>query len=129
MCKGIAFFCCCFLCFFVNAQKKNEQFEISIKKIVSPIKIDGQMDEADWFNAAAAKDFYMVLPMDTSMAKVRTEVRMAYDDKHLYLLAVCYTALPGPYMVESLRRDFAFGKNDNFLLLKIRNKFSSVSVK
>ena len=74
------------------------------------------MDEADWFNASPAKDFYMVLPMDTSMANVRTEVRMAYDDKHLYLIAVCYTALPGPYMVESLRRDFAFGKNDNFLL-------------
>jgi hypothetical protein len=58
----------------------------------------------------------MVLPMDTSAAKVRTEVRMSYDGKHLYLLAVCYHALPGPYYVESLRRDFNFGKNDNFLL-------------
>jgi hypothetical protein len=41
---------------------------------------------------------------------------MAYDDRNIYLSAVCYHALPGPYYVESLRRDFAFGKNDNFLL-------------
>jgi len=47
---------------------------------------------------------------------VRTEVKMTYDDDKLYLLAICYHALPGPYIVESLRRDFNFGKNDNFLL-------------
>jgi hypothetical protein len=41
---------------------------------------------------------------------------MSYDGKHLYLSAVCYHAVPGPYYVESLRRDFNFGKNDNFLL-------------
>jgi hypothetical protein len=32
------------------------------------------------------------------------------------LLAVCFKPSPGPYFVESLRRDFSFGKNDNFLL-------------
>jgi hypothetical protein len=58
----------------------------------------------------------MVLPMDTSKAKVRTEVRMTYDENNLYLLATCFHLLPGRYFVESLRRDFAFGKNDNFLL-------------
>lgn len=58
----------------------------------------------------------MVLPMDTSRARVRTDVRMTYDSKNLYLIAVCYQAVPGPYFVESLRRDWAFGKNDNFLL-------------
>ena len=74
------------------------------------------MDDEAWGQTDVAKDFFAVLPMDTSFAIVKTEVRMTYDDQHLYLLAVCYHLLPGPYMVESLRRDFAFGKNDNFLL-------------
>ena len=74
------------------------------------------MDEAAWLEANVASDFFMVLPMDTSMAKVRTEVRMTYDDQNLYLIATCFHLLPGRYFVESLRRDFVFGKNDNFLL-------------
>ena len=61
------------------------------------------------------KDFSMILPMDTSLAHVKTEVRMMYDADFLYLSAVCYDGMPGPYMVESLRRDFSFTKNDNFI--------------
>jgi hypothetical protein len=98
------------------AQKKNESYQLPLHRTSFPIRIDGEADEPAWQEAAVATDFFMVLPMDTSAAKVRTEVRMRYDSKHLYLLAVCYHAVPGPYYVESLRRDFNFGKNDNFLL-------------
>ncbi|GAA4432685.1 hypothetical protein GCM10023188_21340 [Pontibacter saemangeumensis] len=98
------------------AQKKNEAFQLPIRKTTLPVKIDGVMDEAAWQETAVADDFFMVLPMDTSKARVRTEVRMTYDDQNLYLIAHCYKAVPGTYFVESLRRDFEFGKNDNFLL-------------
>ncbi len=74
------------------------------------------MDEPAWLETEVARDFDMVLPMDTSKANVLTEVRMTHDDENLYLIAICYNGRPGPYMVESLRRDFNFGKNDNFLL-------------
>jgi len=98
------------------AQKKNEQFEYHIRKASDNILIDGRVDEQSWAEAQVATDFFMVLPMDTSKARVRTEVRMTYSDEVLYLVAVCHHALPGPYIVESLRRDFNFGRNDNFLL-------------
>lgn len=98
------------------SQKKNDAFQLHIREASSPIVIDGVMDEQAWAEAEVATDFYMMLPMDTSMAKVKTDVRMTYDQDNLYLIAINYHALPGPYMVESLRRDFAFGKNDNFLL-------------
>jgi hypothetical protein len=97
-----------------SAQKKNAQYQYNLSK-TKPILIDGIVDSA-WYNTELASNFYMVLPMDTSFAKVKTEVRMAYDEDHLYLIAICYNGLPGPYMVESLRRDFTFGRNDNFLL-------------
>lgn len=103
-------------CLGAHAQKKNDDYRIHIRKAVSPIEIDGVMDEEAWLAADRATDFFMVLPMDTSKAIVKTEVRMSFDDQNLYLIALCYNAVPGPYYVESLRRDFVFGKNDNFLL-------------
>ncbi|HUR11113.1 MAG TPA: DUF5916 domain-containing protein, partial [Flavitalea sp.] len=109
----------CFLLLFsltTVAQKKNDAYELIIRKVTSPIIIDGVLNEEAWKGAAIASNFYMVLPMDTSRAKVRTDVRMAFDDNNLYLVAECFHGMPGPYYVESLRRDFAFGKNDNFLL-------------
>jgi hypothetical protein len=96
-------------------QKHNDQYHLIIRKISAPILVDGREDEQAWSDADEATQFHMVLPMDTSRAKVRTVVKMAYDDEHIYLIAICYHALPGPYVVESLRRDFNFGKNDNFI--------------
>lgn len=114
--KIFLFFCVYFLCDVTYAQKKNASFVLPIRRASTPVKIDGKADEEAWKSSEVARDFFMVLPMDTSRAAVKTEVRMAYDNANLYLLAVCYNSLPGPYMVESLRRDFAFGSNDNFLV-------------
>nr|WP_307735121.1 DUF5916 domain-containing protein [Chitinophaga nivalis] len=100
----------------VLAQKKNDAFRLQIRKAISPVKIDGVIDEAAWKVADVTTGFHMVLPMDTSAARLRTDVRMTYDDKNLYLVVENYTPDEGPYMVESLRRDFSFLKNDNFLL-------------
>jgi len=100
---------------FVFAQKKNSAYVVHIHRSSSVINIDGVMDEDGWQRAEPAGNFRMVLPMDTSAANVSTEVRMTYDNENLYLIAICFHG-NNKYMVESLRRDFVFGKNDNFLL-------------
>lgn len=97
-------------------QKVNEKLVYSLKKINEPIKIDGFTDDSGWKDILTTTRFYAVSPMDTGYAKVLTEVKMCFDDKNLYLLAINYEKLEGTYRVESLRRDFNFGKNDNFLL-------------
>ncbi len=97
------------------AQKKNSAYQLHIHKTSSPVQIDGAIDDAAWTNTDSASNFFMVLPMDTSHARVKTSIHMTYDDQNLYILAVCYLLKPGPYMIESLRRDFVFGKNDNFI--------------
>lgn len=68
-----------------------------------------------WQKTDVAADFFMVLPQDTSNARERSEIRMTYDNKNLYLAATFYNSTSGPYYVESLRHDFSFGKNDNIL--------------
>ena len=98
------------------AQKKNEAYQLHISRATSPVVVDGLLDEPAWQTPELVTDFWMVQPMDTSRARVRTDVRMTYDATNIYLSAVCYHGrVAGPYIVESLRRDWAFAKNDNFI--------------
>lgn len=98
------------------SQKINADYRLHIQEASSQIIIDGILDEQAWKDAEVATDFFMITPMDTSFSQVRTDVRMSYDAENLYLIVVNHHAVEGPYIVESLRRDFSFGKNDNFLL-------------
>ena len=98
------------------AQKKNSSYTLNIYPVSESVRIDGIADEDVWKSAEVADNFFEVLPMDTSLARVKTEVYMTYDKYNVYLLAICYNALAGPDMVESLRRDFDFLKNDNFIV-------------
>ncbi|QOY89400.1 carbohydrate binding family 9 domain-containing protein [Paludibaculum fermentans] len=98
------------------AQKQNESYQLHIHRAPSPVVIDGSAHEPAWESADVVNNFWMVLPMDTGKANVRTDVRMMYDDKNIYLSAICFHGnVPGPFMVESLRRDWGFGNNDNFI--------------
>ena len=100
----------------VNAQKINEDFRLKIRKSTLPIKIDGVADDEAWQDTDVARDFFMVLPMDTAQANERSEIRMTYDDENIYLVGTFYKTTAGHYFVESMRRDFSFSKNDNFLV-------------
>lgn len=100
----------------LHAQKKNAAYRLHIRKTNLPVLIDGIADDEAWKNTDVANDFFMVLPMDTGKATELSEIRMTYDDKNIYLVATFYNTARGPNYVESLRRDFTFGKNDNFLL-------------
>lgn len=100
-----------------EAQKVNESFRYYIQKTDFPIIVDGRLDEPGWHNADVATDFFMITPMDTSYAELKTEVRMTYDSENLYIAVENYRSEEGvENVVESLRRDFNFGSNDNFLL-------------
>jgi hypothetical protein len=108
-----------FLCLQIGqvvGQKKNENIRYFIHKATQPIVIDGMMNDDAWTKAMVVDNFNMVLPMDTSKAQIKTEVRMTYDDQNLYLIAVCDKIGDGVDVVESLKRDWAFGKNDNFIV-------------
>ncbi len=98
------------------AQKKNNHFNYHIQRATSAIKVDGDPAEKAWQDAELVTNFYQVLPMDTSFARVQTDVKLCYDDKNLYILFINYDTLAGSYMVESMKRDWSFVRNDNDLL-------------
>lgn len=85
---------------------------LAINKASGPINIDGVIDEGTWKNAAVASNFYLNYPVDTMAAPFQTEVRAAFDEDFFYLSFVCYDD-EKPNVVQSLRRDFDWGLNDN----------------
>lgn len=94
----------------------NHNYVLHISRMAGEIALDGVIDEEAWLNADVATDFYMVMPYDTSYSSAESEIRMTYDDEALYVSLVFYDVVSGPRPVESLRRDFSFGTNDNFLM-------------
>lgn len=98
-----------------SQHNNRDQFILEIQKAQHPIVIDGILDEPDWLIADQTGDFYRVLPIDTGLATAQTTVVMTYSETYLYLGVTCYEGAQGDIIVESLRRDFSFGRNDNFL--------------
>ena len=98
-------------------QVNTKNYRLSIQKTNEKIKIDGILDEATWKNAAVAGDFFMITPVDTGKATQFSEARMSFDEENLYLSIIFFNnRTQGAYVVESLKRDFSFGKNDNFIV-------------
>lgn len=103
----------------VLAQKNSmnrDDYRLSMKFISSEMNIDGILDEGAWKTAEIAKDFHRVLPTDEGFADSQSEVLMCYDKTHFYIAIICHDTVAGKRPVESLRRDFSFGKNDNFIV-------------
>ncbi|SEU10544.1 Carbohydrate family 9 binding domain-like [Draconibacterium orientale] len=94
----------------------NKDYVYHVKKLQGLINIDGVIDEIDWERAQKADKFYRVLPVDTGFAKQPSTMMMAYDDKALYVAQIFYDTIPGKRVMESFRRDFSFGNNDNLLI-------------
>ncbi|MBK3518635.1 DUF5916 domain-containing protein [Carboxylicivirga marina] len=77
---------------------------IHITKTEQAFIIDGQLDEEGWRKARLIDEFWQHWPIDTIPAMAKTEVRITYDDTHIYVGAICYEEDPKPVTL-SMRRD------------------------
>lgn len=94
---------------------QNERYTpqpFDVKSTTEKIKIDGILDEKTWQNIHPTGEFWQYFPKDTLTAKQQTEVKIAFDDKYLYVSAKCYSK-NNKYIIPSNRRDFRAGGNDN----------------
>ena len=82
-------------------------------KLKQPIILDGVLDEQIWTNSEGWNgDFTQYFPSDTSLSKIKTRVKIAFDDDNLYIAAVMENLGPRKYVSTSLRRDFRGEQND-----------------
>ena len=99
-----------------NAPVNRNDFQIEISPTNERIIIDGEKNEEIWKTSPTIKDFFRITPVDTGYASAKTEVQLTYDNNNLYVAIICHDEITGKRPVESLRRDFSFPKNDNFII-------------
>ncbi len=103
-------------CIIYAQAPSKESYQLTIQKATGKIVLDGLLNEQDWQSAAIANNFYQSRPNDDQYATSKTEVRVTYDDRFLYIGAVCHDELEGDYVVQSLKRDFSFPITDAFAI-------------
>jgi hypothetical protein len=79
-------------------------------------KIDGSLDETVWQSAAAVDRFVQQEPLEGQPASDRTEVRVLYDERHLYIAVRAYASMP--VIATEMRRDAdRLFDEDNFQMI------------
>ncbi|WP_053334208.1 carbohydrate binding family 9 domain-containing protein [Gemmatimonas phototrophica] len=85
------------------------------RRALGRITVDGRLDEADWRSAPVAGDFAQARPDFLPTTRYPTEVRVLYDNEHLYVAAFNRdSAGMSSLRMPDLRRDFEPPENDVF---------------
>lgn len=107
--------------FAINAQEKStaiggaayqEKYQHVIRKAKGEIKIDGDLSDPAWQGLEVSKNFAPHWPQDNVPIKRDTEVRMTFDDKFLYVAAVCRDT--NKHVIQTLKRDGDYWSSDAF---------------
>lgn len=77
-----------------------------------PVTMDGKLDDPVWARASVAANFHLH-PGGDDLPSVRTEARVAYDDKYLYLGVVCWEPFMDEIRNANLDRDSEVWNDDN----------------
>ena len=108
------FYLLLFLSFLASGQEIKRS--LKVKKIDQEIKLDGVLNELIWQEAEAADNFWQQFPTDSLKALDKTEVKLLYNNTHLFI-GVTANSIGGNYTVNSLRRDYSSRNNDNVTIL------------
>lgn len=77
----------------------------TIRRSPGPIEVDGTLDEPAWEGAEVISEFVQQRPRDGYPPTERTEVRLLYDDEHLYVGAELFDSDPSGIIIPTLQRD------------------------
>ena len=100
----------------MSGQKTDKEKYVFVKKISEAIELDGKLEESFWSDLNPASQFIQYFPNDTTPATSQTELYMAYDKEFLYIGVKCH-GLGNDWRVNTLRRDYRAGGNDNITLV------------
>lgn len=85
----------------------------------SAITIDGMLDEPAWRDATAIELAYEYFPGENVAPPVRTEARIAFDARHVYVAFRCFDPDPASIRAHLMDRDDvdAFIRDDHVVLI------------
>ncbi len=79
------------------------------------LSLDGKVDEGFWLNMPASGGFRMQEPIEGGTATEKTEIRIAYDEKNIYISAILYDSEPSGIKAFQRRRDASLRTDDRFM--------------
>ncbi len=79
------------------------------QKVQKPPVIDGRLDDDAWKEAPVLSDFIQFEPDKGAPATVRTEVRVLYDDTHIYFGFKCWDPDPDKIVLGTARDGLRMG--------------------
>ena len=97
-----------------------ETYKKSLEAIkINPgmITLDGKLDESFWSNITGIKDFLMQEPIEGGEPSEKTVIKVAYDEKFLYIGAVLYDSNPDGIKSFKMRKDSPLNTDDRFMLI------------
>lgn len=97
-----------------TAAAADDSRTITATRTVSPMRIDGRLDEPAWAGAPVTGGFRQIEPVQGEPARFPTEVRLLFDDTHLYVGAFLTDTAGIAGRVRGLQRDFGWETNDVF---------------
>ncbi|MCG8374496.1 MAG: hypothetical protein MI700_13225, partial [Balneolales bacterium] len=89
----------------VFGQSQSRSIEASRIENDSEIQIDGILNERVWEHTQMASEFTQMQPNDGSSASQRTEVRVLYSGKYLYVGITAFDSAPDSITTSLFRRD------------------------
>ena len=103
----------------INSQpKKTNQKSLGAVKInTGDIILDGKLDETFWSNIIGIEDFLMQEPIEGGKPTEKTVIKIAYDEKFLYIGAVLYDSNPQGIKSFKMRKDSPLNTDDRFMLI------------
>jgi hypothetical protein len=74
-------------------------------RVVGPLRVDGQLDEATYAANRPMSDFIQIEPKPGSPATEKTELWLLFDDDRVYVAGRCWESQPARMVANEMRRD------------------------
>ena len=79
--------------------------------------INGRVDDDLWQKATVITDFVQAERYEGQPATEKTEVRILYDDRNIYIGVICFDSEPNQIIVTDARRDSNLDDTDSFRII------------
>lgn len=96
---------------FAQVKNAEPQHVLPLTRLSEPITLDGLSDEAAW-DAVEPVPMVMYQPTFEGAMTERTDIRIAYDENHLYVAGRLYDSEPENVLASSLYRDKGTAADD-----------------
>jgi hypothetical protein len=88
-----------------QTSSSHQRYRVEAVRVETGPALDGVLDDEVWQRATVVSEFFQQEPDEGAPASERTEVRLIYDERNIYIGVHAYSADPGAVVATEMRRD------------------------